>query len=112
MYDGFSEISIKNGMKEWIEARRERCYESELYDELPEEIRAALDEWIRVNIRSDEHCRFPRSSYGLKTDFRRDTGIYVYSGIMDGALAKAGYKPVNTEDNHRFYSVKCGCCRR
>jgi len=110
--DGFSEISIKNGMKEWIEARSERCYEPELYDELPEEIRAAMDEWIRINIRPDEHCRYPRSSYGLKTDFRRDTGIYVYSGVMDGALAKAGYKPVNTEDKHRFYSVKCGCCQR
>ena len=107
----FSELAVESGMKEWIEVRRDRCYEPELYDELPVEIRSALDEWIQVNIRPDYTESFQRSSYGLKADFFRDTGIYVYSGVMDGGLAKAGYKVVNTDDKNRLYSIKHGCCR-
>jgi hypothetical protein len=112
MFTDFSEVSIRNGMKEWIESRNDRCYDTGLYNELPQEIKAELDNWIQSNIMPDENSKFPRSSYGLKTDFRRDTGIYIYSGVLDGALMAAGYKPVNTNDKNKFYSIKCGCCQR
>ena len=69
----FSELSIRNGMKEWVERRREICEDPQIYDELPQEVKIM----ISTNIVPDKKGHWKRSSYGLKADFHRDTGIYI-----------------------------------
>ncbi|MDR3544110.1 MAG: hypothetical protein P4L69_24635 [Desulfosporosinus sp.] len=98
----FSKLSVKAGMKEWIESRQNMCDNPRIYDELPQEVKVTLDRWIAVSIVPSKK---ERSSYGIKTDFHRETGIYVYAGVINGALLKAGYQPVNPKDTNWNFKV-------
>ncbi len=95
-------------MKEWVESRREICEDPQIYDELPQEVKEMLDGWISTYIVPSKRGYWKRSSYGLKADFQRDTGIYIYSGAFNGAVLKAGHQPVNPKDtNWYFKKVNC-----
>lgn len=48
----------------------------------------------------------PKTSYGLKHDFKRDTGIYVLNGVMKGALLSLGFVPVNTAKQNWNFRMK------
>ncbi|MDR3587513.1 MAG: hypothetical protein P4L59_19705 [Desulfosporosinus sp.] len=98
----FSELSVKAGMKEWIESRQDMCDDPKIYDELPHEVKTVLDKWIEASIVPSKK---ERSSYGIKTDFHRETGIYVYAGVINGALLKAGYQPMNPKDTNWYFKV-------
>lgn len=99
----FSELSIRNGMKEWVETRQDRCDDPKIYRELPQEIKAELDNWISTHIIPSKRTYWKRSSYGLKADFKRDSGIYIYTGVFHGAMLRAGYQPVDpTTTNWHF----------
>jgi hypothetical protein len=100
--DEFSELSVKAGMKEWIESRQDIRDDPRIYDELPHEVRVTLDKWIATSIVPSKK---ERSSYGIKTDFHRETGIYVYAGVINGALLKAKYQPVNPKDTNWNFKV-------
>jgi len=106
-----SDLAVQSRMQEWIESRSNRCYELELYNELPEEIKIVLDEWVRTSIVPDDTGKSQRSSYGLKADFFRDTGIYIFTGPMDASLQKAGYKPMNSDEKDFWYNVRY-CCSK
>jgi hypothetical protein len=100
-----SEISIRNGMKEWVESRQSICEDPRIYYELPREIRCVLDMWIDDSIWPSRRVRARRSSYGLKADFQRDTGIYIYTGVFNGAMLEAGYQPVNSKDTNWNFKI-------
>ncbi|SHH87003.1 hypothetical protein [Desulfosporosinus lacus] len=101
----FSEVSIRNGMKEWIESRFDRCDNPSIYNELPHEVKDVLDAWIFANILPGKRTSTRRSVYGLKTDFQRATGIYLYSGAFAGAMVKAGYRPMNPSNPSGRFNV-------
>lgn len=60
------------------------------YEQLTEEKRAALREWLRWAVRPAARAS-RRTTYGIKHDFERD-GFYVSNGAFKGALLEAGYE--------------------
>ncbi len=73
------------------------------FEELQAKEQAALLAWIGKHFEPSKRTYWRRSSYGLKHDFQRDTGIYVYNGAFKGAMQKAGIIPaVEKEQNWHF----------
>ncbi|AVP62900.1 hypothetical protein C3B64_00965 [Clostridium botulinum] len=74
------------------------------YEKLKDNEKEALDKWIKAKFEVAGKAYNKRSSYGLKHDFKRDTGIYVYNGVFKGAMLNAGFKAVDeTQLNWDFY---------
>lgn len=48
----------------------------------------------------------PKTSYGLKHDFKRDSGMFVLNGVMKGALLSLGFVPVNTAKQNWNFRMK------
>lgn len=101
----FSELSIRNGMKEWIEERQDICEDPKIYDELPSEIKFTLDTWIATHIDATKRRCPEHSSSALKTAFHRETGCYIYTGVFNGAMLRAGYQPVNPRETYWHFKV-------
>lgn len=73
------------------------------FDEQDTAIKEQLLEWIRQRFEPATEIH-PRTSYGLKHEFKKDTGTYVFNGVMKGALIHLGFMPVNTsKQNWNFW---------
>lgn len=75
------------------------------FDELSVLEKESLLAWITKKYETaTEIC--PKTSYGLKHDFKRDTGIFVLNGVMKGALLKLGFVPVNIAKQNWNFRMK------
>lgn len=88
------------------ETNQDRVNQPAAYDDLSPEIQAALDAWITERFEPASRKWLRRSSYGLKHDFKRDTGIYIYNGAFKGAMLKAGYAVVDPEELNWFFKIR------
>jgi hypothetical protein len=84
------------------------------YDELRDDMKAALAAWIANRIVSARTV-YKASSYGLKHQFasqmRQERPIanedyYVSNGEFKGAMLAAGYEPTNPADQNWLYRIK------
>lgn len=75
------------------------------YDELSQEDKQAVIGWIEQKFEKASRT-YSISSYGLKHDFERDTGIYVSNGEFKGAMLTAGFKPVNANELNWYFKIK------
>ena len=76
------------------------------FEELPAKKQAALMAWIGKHFEASRQTYWLRSSYGLKHDFQRDTGIYVYNGAFKGAMLKAGIVPADEKEQNWHFKMK------
>ena len=76
------------------------------YEDLPTETQTALIAWISEHFEPSRKIYWHRSSYGLKHDFERDTGIYIYNGAFKGAMLKAGIIPVDDKKQNWNFKMK------
>jgi len=76
------------------------------YDNLSLEEKRALDNWICSKFQKAKRIYRRRSSYGLKHDFERDSGIYVYNGAFKGAMLAAGFAPADETEQNWHFRVK------
>lgn len=75
------------------------------YDELSQEDKQALCEWIEQKFEKATRP-YKSSSYGLKHDFERDAGIYVTNGAFKGAMLTVGFTPVNVNELNWYFKIK------
>lgn len=68
------------------------------YDALPEEEKAIVQDWIAKHISPRKTVNGRITSYGLKHRLTADTGLYIFNGVMKGAMDAAGYQPVRSLD--------------
>ena len=59
---------------------------------------AAVDEWIRKNVRTGKKILHGHTSYGMKHMLEHDTGIYLTNNEFKDASLLAGYQTVNPKD--------------
>lgn len=76
------------------------------YDELPREVKEALQYWIEHAILPANKVERRRTSYNFKHDFEAQTGIYTSNGQFKGAMLMAGYLPENIQEQNWFYKTK------
>ena len=77
----------------------------EIYEELRNEVKESLANWIAKHITLRKTPNYWHSSYGLKHHFERDTGIYVYNGAFKGAMIVAGYAAVDKKKQNWNYKI-------
>lgn len=76
-----------------------------IFDDADASEKEKLLAWITERYEpATEIC--PKTSYGLKHNFKRDTGIYVLNGVMKGALLSLGFVPVNTSKQNWNFRMK------
>ncbi len=76
-----------------------------LVTSLPYEDMRKVDEWIRQNIRHRTRELEGRTSYGLKHDLERDTGIYLTNNAFKDAMLLAGFKPIDPNELNWRYRI-------
>ena len=76
------------------------------FEELQAKKQAALLAWIGKHFEPSRQTYWHRSSYGLKHDFQRDTGIYVYNGAFKGAMLKSGIVPADEKEQNWHFKMK------
>lgn len=64
-----------------------------------------IDGWIRKNIRGSRKICVGHTSYGIKHDLERDTGIYLTNNEFKDAMLLAGYKPVDPDELNWRYRI-------
>lgn len=81
-----------------------------LFNELPEEEKQRLLNWISENLHPIKSFNDRHTSYGLK----HKLPFYVYNGIFKGAMLAAGYKVKNKFDRNWVFNIsqKSKCLRR
>ena len=75
-------------------------------EELSAKKQEALMAWIGKHFEPARQPYWHRSSYGLKHDFQRDTGIYVYNGAFKGAMLKSGIVPADEKEQNWHFKMK------
>jgi len=78
----------------------------ESYKDLNEKDKVVLDRWIKSKFEVASSNYTIRSSYGLKHDLNRDTGIYVYNGQFKGAMLAAGFTAVDEKTLNWHFKMK------
>ena len=76
------------------------------FEELQAKKQLALLAWIARHFEPSRQTYWHRSSYGLKHDFQRDTGIYVYNGAFKGAMLKSGIVPADEKEQNWHFKMK------
>lgn len=86
--------SIENG---WEDAR--------LLSDEADDVIALVSEWIRVNICKSSKILRDRTSYGIKHDLQRDTGVYLTNNQFKDAMLTAGFPPVDPNELNWHYRI-------
>ena len=76
------------------------------FEELQAKKQKALLTWIGKHFEPSRQTYWHRSSYGLKHDFQRDTGIYVYNGAFKGAMLASGFVPADEKEQNWHFKMK------
>lgn len=76
------------------------------YEQLEPREKEVLDKWVRRKFEKSKRTYTDRSSYGLKHDFKRETGIYVYNGAFKGAMIEAGFEAKDETKLNWHFKVK------
>lgn len=97
---------IKKHMCGDAEASSDPANHPNIYNELPLKIKKELDTWIQENFVKSKTVYRTRTSYGLKHDFQRDTGIYIYNGAFKGAMKKAGFEAADEAQLNWHFKMK------
>ncbi|MBP2033468.1 uncharacterized protein YozE (UPF0346 family) [Clostridium algifaecis] len=80
--------------------------QTESYKELEEKDKAILDKWIKGKFQLSKRTYAKGSSYGLKHDFERETGIYVYNGQFKAAMIRAGFTAIYENEQNWHFKMK------
>ena len=83
---------IKNGTPVTVETDSKIIDEALLYT-LPDSEIAQISEWVKKNIRAADRNYSGYTSYGLKHELERDTGIYLTNDQFKHAMLLAGFEP-------------------
>ena len=75
------------------------------YEIVSEAAKEALACYIGLAMRAADEMG-PGSSYTMKHDFERATGIYVSNGAFKGAMLAAGYEPVDWDELNWTFRVR------
>lgn len=67
---------------------------------------AAVDGWIRKNIRTGKKILHGHTSYGMKHMLEHDTGIYLTNNEFKDAMLLSGYQPVNPGNLNWKYRIE------
>ena len=67
---------------------------------------AAVDGWIRKNVRTGKKILHGHTSYGMKHMLEHDIGIYLTNNEFKDAMLLAGYQPVNPKDLNWKYRIE------
>ena len=67
--------------------------------------RYLLDIWVSLVIQPYKRYNI-ETSYGLKHEYTRDSGIYVNNGCMKGCLLQAGYEPDFYKDQNWCFCIQ------
>lgn len=86
--------SIENG---WEDAQ--------LLSDEDDDVIALVSEWIRANIRKSGKILRGRTSYGIKHDLQRDTGVYLTNNQFKDAMMTAGFMPVDPNELNWRYRI-------
>lgn len=70
-----------------------------------DDVKNAVDEWIRRNVRAAGKILHGRTSYGMKHLLEHDTGIYLTNNEFKDAMMLAGYPPVNPGELNWRYRI-------
>ena len=62
-------------------------------------------DWIRQNISPRKTPMYERSSYGLKHNLQRDTGLYLTNNEFKDAMLMCGYPPVDANKLNWYYCI-------
>jgi hypothetical protein len=76
------------------------------YDALSDDQKRLLQDWIADRIKPARAYCYKRSSYGLKHDLQRETGLYVSNGAFKGAMLAAGYKAWPVHEMNPSYKIR------
>ena len=99
-----NDIMIKNGRPVTIEADSNTIGAALLYA-LPDEKIAQISEWIKKNVRAADRNCSGYSSYGLKHELERDTGIYLTNNQFKHAMLLAGFVPINANELNWEFNI-------
>ena len=76
------------------------------YDRLPDDQKQLLQDWIADRIKPASSYQHKRTSYGLKHDFQRETGLWVNNGAFKGGMLAAGFKPYSDLEMNPSYRIR------
>lgn len=76
-----------------------------LISDREDKVVAAVDGWIRKNVRTGKKILHGRTSYGMKHMLEHDTGIYLTNNEFKDAMLLAGFHPVNPKDLNWRYRI-------
>ena len=79
--------------------------EPECYIDLNDKYKKALSDWIDERFEK-AMIAYRSSTYGLKHDFERETGIFVTNGEFKGAMLEAGFVAVNKDEINWHFKIK------
>ena len=85
---------IRNGRPVTVETDN-GVPDKELLYSLSDDDLSCISDWIKDNVRPAESNKSGFSSYGLKHELERDTGIYLTNNQMKHAMLSSGYEPVD-----------------
>lgn len=76
-----------------------------LITDCSDDVKNAVDEWIRQNVRAAGKILPGRTSYGMKHLLEHDTGIYLTNNEFKDAMMLAGHPPVNAGEMNWRYRI-------
>lgn len=93
-------------MKSDKELAREPYNRPEDYNNLTQEQKYILQQWIQQTLRPIRSRNDKHTSYGIKHIFESSpNGFYITNGQMKGALRAAGFQEYNTLDINWYYNI-------
>lgn len=75
------------------------------FDDLPENKKQFLLEWISDNLLPIGGINYKYSSYSIKHWIERDTGDYFTNGQLKGAMKAAGYKISSEREQNWYFNI-------
>ena len=99
---------IKNGRPYTLNhsiCDQELHIDDSLFTDLSEDMQVICKKWVEDNIVSRKTKNDRHSSYGIKHDLERDTGIYMTNNQFKDLMLICGYQPVDPNEVNWFYRI-------
>ena len=108
--DIIREILTDNSATVKTEATADDYHDPTTYGCMPDALKTAVQQWIKLTIQPAKRVYDKRNSYGLKHDFERSApGIscaYMTNGQFKGAMLAAGYEPVDRSEDEWHFKIQ------
>ena len=93
-------------MKSTEELKKDPVNLQETYEEVMDHHKEMVQEWIFKNLEHASKNCHGGTSYGIKHEFEKDTGVYLTNGHFKGAMLVAGFDPIDYDELNWEFKIK------